>query len=83
MLDDRKIMGDKHIRESQPVLQILHEIQNLGLDRDVQSRYGLVADNKLGTQGESPGNPDPLPSAAVQFVGIGVYQPFGQSHQIH
>jgi hypothetical protein len=36
VLDDAKTMRDEKIGESEPLLQILQQIDDLGLDRDVE-----------------------------------------------
>ncbi|MNC25234.1 hypothetical protein D3C75_733130 [compost metagenome] len=65
-------MGNEHIGKAVLLLQILHQIQHLGLDGHIQRRYRLVADNEFRIQCERPGNPDPLPLAAGEFMGKAV-----------
>ena len=45
MLDDRQIMANEQEGEAELVLEVHQEIQDLRLDRDVQRRDGLVADD--------------------------------------
>ena len=45
-------MRDKQVREVELLLEVLEQVQHLGLDRDVERRDGLVADDQLGPKGE-------------------------------
>ena len=45
-------------------LQVGEQVEDLGLNRDVERRDGLVADDQLGRERERPGDPDPLPLTA-------------------
>ena len=76
-------MGNKQIGQIQVVLQVLHQVQNLGLNGHVQSRNRLVADDEFGVQRQGPGNADPLATATVQLMRVGVNQPVGKAHHIH
>ena len=76
-------MCNKHIGKVQLLLQILHQVKDLGLDGYVQGRYRLVAYNELWIDRQRPGDSDSLAPAAVQLMGICVYQTLGQSHQVH
>ena len=47
MLDDTQIMGDEKIGQAKLMLKVFEQIQNLGLDGDVQRRNWLVAYDQL------------------------------------
>ena len=64
MLHHRQVVGNKQICKAKLLLQVVQEIQNLGLNRDVQRRYRLIADNKGGFK-DSALNPLPLPAAEL------------------
>jgi hypothetical protein len=51
-------------------LQIHHQLQDLGLDGDVQSGGGLVGDKQLGLAGQGDGDHHALTHAAGELVGI-------------
>src|SRR5207245_1136932 len=68
MLDDRQIMGNEEISEPQLLLQVLQQIDDLGLDRYVQRRHRLVADNQLGFDRERPRDTDALTLPARELV---------------
>ena len=48
MLHHSQIMGDEDIGEAEPGLEVDQEIEDLGLDRDVEGRDRLVGDDQLG-----------------------------------
>ena len=58
--DYPKIMGYKEISDSFLLLQILQQVYNLGLDRDVKGANRFVADNKIRSYCQGPGNRDTL-----------------------
>ena len=76
-------MGDEEVGQVQVVLQILHQVQDLGLNGHVQGGDRLVADDELGVQSQGPGDTDSLAASAVQLVGIGVDQSVGKAHHVH
>ena len=64
-----KVMGDKQI--AQPLalgLQFFQEVNNLGLDGDIEGGDGLVADNDGGVAGQGAGHADTLALAAAELV---------------
>ena len=68
----RKIMTDKQVRQAPGLLELLQKIQDLVLDRNVQSRNRLVTDDQSRIDGQRPGNADPLPLSSGKLVGIAV-----------
>ena len=40
--DDREVVGDEEIRQAEPLLQLLEQVDDLRLDRDVERRHRLV-----------------------------------------
>ena len=70
--DDVQVMGDEQVAQPQLVLQILQEIDDLGLDGDVQGRDRLVADDERRIDTQGPGDPDALALAAAELVGVPV-----------
>ena len=51
-------------------LQLLQQVQDLRLDRDVERRDRLVGDQELRLDGQRPGDPDPLPLPAGELVRV-------------
>ncbi len=61
-------MGDQEIGEAEPLLQVAHEVEDLRLDRDVERRGRLVADDEIGVGGDRAGDRDALALTAGKFV---------------
>src|ERR687894_515521 len=70
VLDHREGVGDEDVGEVELLLQVLQEVYDLGLDRDVQRAHRLVADDQPGVQGYGPRHPDPLPLSAGELVRV-------------
>jgi hypothetical protein len=70
MLHDAEIVRDEEIGEAELALQILQQVDDLRLDRDVERRDRLVADNELRIERERPRDADALALSAGEFVGI-------------
>src|SRR6202050_1114010 len=67
VLDQREVVRDEHVGEAAILLQVLHQVDDLCPDRDVEGRGGLVADDQPGVDRDRPGDADPLPLAAAQL----------------
>ena len=63
-------MADKEVGQLQVPLQIVEQVDDLGLNGYVQGGNGLVADDDPGIQDQGPGNADSLPLAAGEGMGI-------------
>ena len=63
-------MGDEEIGQVELLLQVLHQVDDLGLDRHVEGGDGLVGHDELGAHGERPRDADALPLAARELVGV-------------
>ena len=74
MTHDAEIVRDEDVGQAEPLLQILQQVDDLRLDRDVERRYRLVADDQLGLDGERAADRDPLRLAAAQLVRIALDQ---------
>ena len=66
--DDAEVVRDEEIGELELVLEVLEQVDDLRLDRDVQGRDRLVGNDQLRPQRERPGDADPLPLAAGELV---------------
>ena len=64
---DRQIVGDEDVGEAELLLQVGEQVEDLGLDRDVQGRDRLVADDQLRLERQGPGHADPLPLPAGEL----------------
>ena len=63
-------MGDVDDGQVHLLLDVLDQLQNLGLDGHVQGGGGLVADEDVRVGGQGDGDDHPLPHAAGQLVRI-------------
>jgi hypothetical protein len=70
MLDDAHVVGDEDVGQAELALELLEQVEDLGLDGNVQRRHGLVAHDQVGFEDERASDPDPLPLAARELVGI-------------
>ena len=68
VLDDGEVMTDEEQREPELFLQILQEVDDLGLHRDIERRDRLVADDDVGFGGERPGDTDALALPAGELM---------------
>ena len=65
---DRQVVGDEQVRQAELALQVLEQVDDLRLDRHVERRHRLVADDQLRVQAERPGDADALALAAGELV---------------
>ena len=70
--DHGEVVRDEDVCQAQFLLELLHEVDDLGLHRDVQGRYRLVADQHLGVERDTARNPDALPLTTRELVGVAV-----------
>ena len=72
MADYRKIVRDENIGELEFILQILHQIDHLRLDRNVQRADRFIRDDDLRIGRKRPRDSDALPLAAGKLVRIAI-----------
>ena len=68
--DDPEIVRDQDHRRAHLTLQALDELEDLGLDRHVERRRGLVGQHEARPAGQGHGDHHPLPHPAAHLVGI-------------
>ena len=73
MLHDLEVVSNEKISETQLFLQILHEIDDLSLNRYIQRGDRLITDDELRFDRECARNTDSLPLTTGKFVGITDY----------
>ncbi len=66
MFHDGEVVGDEEVSEAAFPLEILEEIDDLGLDADVEGADGLVADDESRFHGKGPGDADALALASAE-----------------
>ena len=71
-----QVVGDEQIGEPESGLELVEQVEDLGLDRYVESGDGLVGDDEAGVQCQGAGNADALPLTSGEFVRepIGVFR---------
>ena len=74
VLDHGEVVGDEQVGEFQFLLQVHQQVDDLRLDRHVERRYRLVADDQVGAEGERTGDADALALAAGEFVRVGAHR---------
>jgi len=72
VFDDGEIVRDEQVREPTVTLDVLKQIDDLGLDADVEGADRLVTDYEPWLDGEGAGNTDALPLASAELVGESV-----------
>ena len=75
MFHHAHIMCHKHIGQSELLLQIHQQIDDLRLNRHIQSGNRLIAGDKLRIHGKRAANADTLSASAGEFMRIGHTQP--------
>ena len=73
VLDHADGVADEEVAQGQFLAQFHEEVEDLGLDGDVQGGHGLVGDDQLGAHGQCAGYADALALAARELVGIAVH----------
>src|SRR4249920_773217 len=64
----RQVVSDEEIREAELTLELLEQVHDLRLDRDVERRHRLVEDHHPRVEGERPCDADALPLAARELM---------------
>ena len=65
-----QIMGDEDDGEAEPLLQLDEQIDDLGLDRDVERRDELVGDQAFGLERKARAMPMRWRWPPLEFVGV-------------
>ena len=66
--DHGHIVGDKQVRQTQLLLEIEHQIDDLRFHRHIQRRHRFVGNNKLGFQRQRASDADPLTLPAGKLM---------------
>jgi hypothetical protein len=72
VFDDGEIVRDEQVREPAVALDVLKQIDDLGLDAHVEGTDRLVTNDKPWLDGEGAGDADALPLASAELVGESV-----------
>ena len=81
MPHDGEVVRDQDRSQPQLSLELLQQVHDLGLNRDVERAHRFVRDDEVGIQRQRPGHADPLALSARQLVrvtvGVGRMQTHG------
>ena len=72
LADHREVVRDEDVGEVELALEVLEQVEDLRLHRDVERRHRLVADDQLRLQRERARDADPLALAAGELVRVAV-----------
>ena len=79
---DRQVVGDEQVRQPQLRLQVHQQVEHLRLNRNVERRHRLVADQQIGLERQSPGDADPLALTAGELVRVAIGHRRQQADQV-
>ena len=78
VFNDGEVVVNKKVSKVKFFLEVHQKVDDLGLDRDIESTDRFVADDKLWFDGEGAGNTDALALASAKFVweatGVGMVE---------
>ena len=83
VLDDAHVVGDEDVGQPELALELLEQVQDLRLDRDVERRHRLVADDEVGLEDERAGDADALALAAGELVRVAPRVVRLEADQVH
>jgi hypothetical protein len=72
VLDGRQVVGDEQVGQVELVLQPLHQVEHLRLDRDVERGDRFVGDDEVGLARQGAGDADALALTAGELVRVPV-----------
>ena len=67
--DDAEVVSDEHVGVAGLALMVFEQIENLGLDGNVECRDGLIGDDEVRVGGERARERDPLLLTAAELAG--------------
>jgi hypothetical protein len=70
VFNHRQVVCDKQQRQAEAFLQILQQVHNLRLDRNIESAHWLIADQQPRIKRQGAGDANPLPLSPAKFVRI-------------
>ena len=80
--DHGEVVRDDHVRQAELLLEVVHEVDDLRLDRHVERGDRLVGHDQLRLEGQRAGDADALPLAAGELVRVAVVVLGAQAHQL-
>ena len=72
VLDDPQVVRDEEVGQAELLLQVLQQVDDLRLDRDVERGHRLVGDDEARLHRQGARDADPLALAAAELVRVAV-----------
>jgi len=73
VFDDGEVVGNEQVGQAELFLEILEQVDDLGLDRDIEGAHGLIADDEFRLHGQGAGDADALALPTAKFVGVAIH----------
>ena len=70
VLDDGEVVGDEEISKAVALLEVLKQVNDLCLHRNVECANRLIANNELWPNTKGAGDADPLALAAAELMRV-------------
>lgn len=77
MLDDRHVVGDEEVGQSELFLKVHEQVDDLRLDRHIERGGRLITDDELGFEREGASDPDALTLTTRELVRIPIRRSSG------
>src|SRR5215469_13989140 len=81
VLDDGKVVGNENISQTELLLQVFQQIDDLRLNGDIERRYRFVTNDQLGRNRQGASNSDALALAAGELMWVAPHvigvEPYG------
>ena len=81
--DDAEVVGDEDVGQRELVLEVVEQVDDLGLDRHVERRDGLVGDDQARVERERARDADALALAARELVRVAVVVLGREADDVH
>ena len=83
MFHQRQVVGDEYQGQAEFLLQVLEQIDDLGLDRYIQRADRFITNHQLGVEHQRPRDANPLALAAGELVWVAIDLVRQQTHHFH
>ena len=80
VLDHVQVVADEQVGQAEITLQVVEQVQDLRLHRDIERGSRLIEHDEAGAQGERAGNANALPLATGELVRVAVLHVRLQAH---
>lgn len=81
-LDDSEVVRNEEVGDPEFFLEIEEEVEDGGLDTDVEGADGFIADDEVGLRCECACDADALALTATEFVGVAVCHVWAEAYEL-